>query len=249
MEKGLLYLIIFWGCYSCSNDKEITNKEEVKSTSKQLETKSSSKVASSVPQFLQDQQIETFPFSFGEFILSSLEERSKYDELLNATINQSFNSDDFIKELKLKTILSDINKDTKPLLPKHYHFLLEYGGNCSFSSTALFKRLPPIKDIEVFLTITKILQAESKNPCGIILDLITYDTDKASIISKQRIITAGIGLEDITYREGFLIDSNYEIKVKGYVSMEDGKSIIERTVKVSKDGVVKVLNNKVIANE
>ena len=244
----IIFALILSGCLEDKTSEEAVKKNKHKSDSKDS-------VRSHFVSELLMQTIQPLPFEFESYLLRSLSNRSEYMNAIYlikyAEPNKNIPTlNNLYKELNLKISVNSINDDTKSFLPEYYGFLINYGGQSSFSNSSFYKRLPNVnKGIEVFIAVTKIKSPESENYTGIVFNLVTFNVTKNKIIDNKRILTAGIGLEDISYYEGFTILKNFEIRIKSYQTMEDGRTELSRKLIVNPNGKIKVLENKVINND
>jgi len=146
-----------------------------------------------------------------------------------------------------KINIKKINKETKSYAPKYYYFLLDYIEKetvITFSNSFIYKRLLPMgNDIEILLILTKIFDNDygRQNVRGIQIDILSYNTKLGESINRKRLITTGIGLEDIGYYECFFISNDYRITTKSYMHLEDEATSIIRNLKIDSQGEIKIL--------
>ncbi|QXP58593.1 hypothetical protein [Olleya sp. HaHaR_3_96] len=65
----------------------------------------------------------------------------------------------------------------------------------------------------------------------------------------KRLITVGIGLEDIAYYECFNMSSDYEIQTKSFMHLEDESTTIKRNLKINTTGKITSLKPEVTISE
>ena len=197
--------------------------------------------------------IEKLPYEFIKCdtdTLSNLEQAKPLYKVLqiktDSLIQIQTKADTLFYQLNKKKIYSE----TELYMPKYYYFILDYDKDIliTFSDPFIYKRLQPISnDIEVLLMLTKIFDNDfgRQNVRGIQIDAISYNTKLGKSINRKRLITTGIGLEDITYYECFLINKDYNIVTKSFMHLEDESTSIIRKLKISLDGKIEVLQQKV----
>ncbi len=136
-----------------------------------------------------------------------------------------------------------INKQTKLYKPSYYYFILENKDNnikrTFFSQNYLYeKNKSTYSNIDLLIVFSKILDETDTgeyNKVGYNFDLISYDNQEQKLIDRVRLITSGIGLEDITYHECFNIESN-KITTYSYNSIEDESIFIKRVIIINSNG-------------
>lgn len=175
---------------------------------------------------LQEQPINSLPFSFAEYVFDSLEDKKiQYEkELRKLTYfddnNSIFDSDSISSMFRIDST-SHQNFATND----HYYFLTNYDCSCYFSKPIFFRRLPSYQDtVEVFLTLTKIVEVRDQNQehiRGIIITINLFNIQTETILDKLHLITAGIGGEDITYYDAFTISQEFTIVTFSSYSLED----------------------------
>ncbi|MCO7186449.1 MULTISPECIES: hypothetical protein [Tenacibaculum] len=146
--------------------------------------------------------------------------------------------------LLYKTTIEKINSSTKKYQPSYYYFLLENKDEdikrTFFSENYLYERVKSnYKEIDFFILLNKIFDETIEgdiSPIGYNLELLTYNNIQNKLIDRVRLITSGIGLEDVSYHECFTIDSN-NIIVYSYNSMEDESIFIRREIMLKEDGM------------
>ncbi|WP_103070914.1 hypothetical protein [Aquimarina sediminis] len=246
--KTPVYFIVVFFILSCNNSKNtIASKNS-------LELNAVSIVDNNFIDKIRELPIQQLPHEFIDCSTDSLQELEQSNTIiygLNIETDTLLSLNNFEEPLFYKLVKEKIHNETKSYSEKYYSFLLDYieeNTTVSFSDSYVYKRLDKINEnIEVLLIITKIIDNKPNDSRikGIQIDVITYGTLLQKPIDRKRLITTGIGLEDIAYHECFTIDENYNITTKSFMHLEDEATSIKRKLKVKKDGQIKVLSNDV----
>ena len=204
--------------------------------------------------YIETLPIEKLPYQFIECStdsLSELEKAGSIGKVLNIKTDLLKRLNDFSDPLFYKIDKNKIHSETESFLDKYYYFLLDnidIGTEVIFSESYIYKRLQSLNNnIEVILIITQIIDQKPNfiNTKGIQIDILTYSTLLHKSINRKRLITTGIGLEDIAYHECFNINTEYNINTKSFMHLEDESTSIEIELKIDLDGQIKILNNEV----
>lgn len=149
-------------------------------------------------------------------------------------------------KLLYKTSIDTINKETLKYYPSYYYFLLENKDDDvkqrEFSKNYLLKKINSnFKHIKLILLFNKLEEyypySKEKSCIGYNIDILTYHTIEKRLIDRKRLITSGIGLEDISYHECFVINLN-NIITYSYYSLEDEGTFIEREMVINENGEI-----------
>jgi len=201
--------------------------------------------------------IEKFPFDFIDCdtnTLKELEKTGNLETILNIQIDSLISLNSENDALFYPISIKKIHNSTSSFSPKYYYFLLdnkEDKTSVSFSNSYVLKRLKPLNEIEVLVLITKIydVKLDETRVIGSQLDLLTYNIQQKKSIDRKRLITVGIGLEDIAYYECFNMSSDYEIQTKSFMHLEDESTTIKRNLKINTTGKITSLKPEVTIYE
>ncbi|CAA0158867.1 hypothetical protein TM902_380002 [Tenacibaculum maritimum] len=184
-----------------------------------------------------------------EFCSEDLVLNQKTINRINNYINFSLDSLKVLdfKEEKLlyTTSINIVNADTKNYQPSYYYFLLENKDDdvneIYFSENYLYKKVQSsFYNIDLLILFNKIIQksnTDELNTIGYNMDILTYDNVKEKLIDRKRLITSGIGLEDVSYHECFVLSSE-KITSYSYNSLEDESTFVKREMMIRKDGII-----------
>ena len=202
-----------------------------------------SKQQNTIGDYLKSQPITELPFSVAEYLFDSLDGNEiQYEKELQYLNYFSKEKKLFLSDSTLLSLQLDSASHQKFTILNHYLFLTSYDCSCHFSKPYFFRRLPNIKSgIEVFLTLTKIIEEEDRIR-GVVITLNLYDATKNIILDRLHLMTAGIGGEDITYYDAFSIEKNFNIRTYSSFYIEDELTEIIRKFSFSK-------NNRIRKNE
>jgi len=254
--KTHLYMVVFLLVISCKDSKNAIISKSSINKGKEVIAKEDN-----FTHKLKTLSIESLPYEIGNCKvddLKSLEQSNVIESLLNIKIDSLILlGDDSTDPLFYKMSIEKIHSNTKPYLDKYYSLLLDYVEEditVMFSHSYIYKRLQYINEkIEVFLVITQIINNKSgyMHNKGIQIDLMTYNTEMHKSIDRKRLITTGIGLEDIGYYECFSVDKNYTINIKSYTSIEGESTEITKKMTINSNGILgeEIINGKITSKE
>ena len=133
--------------------------------------------------------------------------------------------------------LKNINKITQEYAENYYYLLFMKSMQTKYF---FLERLKPLNDkIEVFINYSKIIGRKGGDGNGILLKLNILDTKKKVILNSYFITIFGIAVNaenDSRFFEGFMIDKDYNIKIKSYTSIEGESTEIKKEIKILQNG-------------
>jgi len=148
--------------------------------------------------------------------------------------------------------LKTINKITQEYAENYYYLLFME----SIQSPYFFlERLKPLNEkIEVFINYSKIIGRKGDVGNGILLKLNILDTEKKVILNSYFIMISGIAVNaenDSRFFEGFMIDKDYNIRVKSYTSIEGESIEIKKEIRILQNGTFSTekIDGKIISEE
>ncbi|WP_027392896.1 hypothetical protein [Aquimarina latercula] len=260
--KTLIYILVILLSLGCISRNENSNKLTVLNNDLKLnkpesvqftESKVSQNEIDLFIKKLKTQPIQSLPFEMDSYLLESNNFKGDYFNWLeNLTIEGRINKFPDLNNAALtfnKSIETDyINKITAPYFDSYYYLLI---NESNISSFHFDRRLKPINDnIEVFLNKSIITKSENEVR-GMILKLNVFDIKKKKILTSYILRISGIGLNDESYIEGFLIDEHYNINIKSYTSVEGEATEIVKKIKVISNGNLstETINGKITSKE
>jgi len=251
--KTFSYIIIFIFILSCN--KIVKKETKILAPNEKLHFETNYKEINDIfIKKIKSLPIQKLPYEFIECSTNSLSNLELLKPLYRAL---QINTDSLtLLNPKKDTLFYLLNNEriynaTKTYAPKYYYFLLdniEKETKITFSNPYIYKRLPPMSNnIEILLIITKIFDNDfgRQNIRGTQIDVISYDTKLGKSINRKRLITTGIGLEDIAYYECFQISNGYDITTKSYMHLEDEATSILRNLEIDFQGKIKILKQNV----
>lgn len=254
--KTISYILLLLIFFSCNKSKK-NETSSVLSGDISQQKNSTPKLTNDFINKVKELPIEKFPFDFIDCDINELNELEKsgpLETILNIKIDSLIPLNKDNDTLFYPISVNKINNNTFSYSPKYYYFLIENkekDTSVSFSNSYIFKRLKRLNEIEVVLIISKIydVKIEVKRVIGTQIDLLTYNIEQKKSIDRERLITVGIGLEDIAYYECFNISSNYEIQTKSFMHLEDESTSITRKLSINTKGEIIVSNPKIIVTD
>ncbi|CAM1355914.1 hypothetical protein [Tenacibaculum ascidiaceicola] len=237
MKKSIIFILAFLSLTHCTTnikkkeEKGTVNKEDIKNNSKNF-VKKVKFIKSEIYENNCDKDVVK-----GQNAIESIK---YYTKLNTDTLNILNPNED---RLLYKTTVKKINSLTKNYQPSYYYFLLENKDEdikkTFFSENYLYARVKSnYKEIDFFILLNKIFDETKEGDTSAIgynLELLTYNNIQNKLIDRVRLVTSGIGLEDVSYHECFTINSD-NIIVYSYNSIEDESIFIRREISIKVNG-------------
>ena len=239
----ILLIILSLGCTSQGNKKKNTsdltkNTELDTNRTVQSEIKRNQDELDLFIHKLKQQPIASLPFEMDSYLLKNNNFNGDYFDWLEDLTTKGRTNDFPILNNKTLFFNKSINEDsinhiTAPYISSYYYLLIH---ESDISSFYFYKRLKPINEnIEIFLN-SSIISKNENEIRGVIFKLNVLDLQKKKIINSYLLKITGIGLNDESFIEGFLIDENYNLKIKNYTSVEGESIEILKELKINSNG-------------